>query len=639
MTVQPTRRRHLVALAAIYAVHLGLVVYACPFDVFFGGDPVMGVDYQTHFEQTRTVSEAITRFGKTWAYDPHLLAGQPAGLIFDVDNKAHCLFTHALTRLGLQQAVAFNLFVLLAHLLAPLAVLLAAWLFGTSPRARAIAMGLAIMVWHFDSAARWYWWDGMISYVTAASVSLVVVALFHRLLHGERARLFLPPLLVLLPLALLIHVWAFAILAVPMIGLYVRRWRRLGRGDHARVWGLALVGLAVNLFWLVPALSHLDLLAPSGRGGQATPLNMLTDYLDLYIDGLVTGTIGVRTFWRVTVLCGAALTLWRWRREADERLFACALWLGWTFGAAYLLALIPGVRETEPYRFIFPAMMMAAVLTGPWLAGVLTRQWWRELPGQARVVLVVLLILVAPRAVRSVTDFTPELTPEAAAPQPTSENPRGLTPVAQTFYLRHDPVPRSYRLIADYLRKECTEPGRVLVWWWVMAEYLRWATDRPIIGGFPDRRIVHEAANIFRYKPDPRMRGKALADYLVRYNIRYLVVSSPLRIPLERYTQFMEIKKVFGIGGARVYRIRHRADYFMRGKGTITASLNRIEVRGAIPEDGTQRVILRYHHMRTLRCSPSCRVVKVPIPHDPVGFIGVQGEPTLPGEFVIENKY
>ncbi len=639
MTLAPADRRHLAALAVVYLVHLGLVIYACPPGVMFGGDPIMGVDYQTHFEQTSTVSEAITRFGRTWAYDPNLLAGQPAGLIFDVDNKAHCLFTHALSRLGLDMAVAFNLFVLLAHLLAPLAVWLAARLFGTPPRARVVSMGLAILLWHFDSAARWYWWDGMISYVTAASVSLVVVALFYRLLHGGRARVFFPPLLVLLPLALLIHVWAFAILAVPMIGLYVRRWRKLGRGDHARVWGLALVALSVNLFWLVPALRYLDLLAPSGRGGQATPLNLLSDYLDLYVDGLVTGTIGVRTFWRFLVLAGAAMTLWRWRKEADARLFTTALWFGWTLGAAYLLSLIPGLNETEPYRFVFPAMMMGAVLAGPWLSGVLTLDFWRGLDRKVKVVLVVLLILVAPRAVRSVTDFTPELTPVATAPQPTSENPRGLTPVMQSFYLRHDPVPPSYRLIAEYLQKECKDEGRVLVWWWVMAEYLRWATDKPIIGGFPDRRIVHEAANIFRYKPDPRMRGKPLADYLVRYNIRYLVVSSPLRIPVERYTQFMELKKIFGIGGTRVYRIRHRATYLMRGKGKVSASLNRIRVTDATPEPGTERVILRFHHMRTLRCSPGCRVRRVPIPHDPVGFIAVEGTPKLPREFVIENKY
>ncbi len=633
-------RQHIVVLGLVYAVHLGLVIYACPYDVFFGGDPVMGVDYQTHFEQTRTVSEAITRFGKTWAYDPNLLAGQPAGLIFDVDNKAHCLLTHALSQLGLQQAVAFNLFILLAHLFAPLAVLLAATLLGASPRARATSLGLAIMVWHFDSAARWYWWDGMISYVTAASVSLVVVALFHRLLHGGRARIFLPPLLVLLPLALLIHVWAFAILAVPMIGLYVRRWRTLGGGDHARVWGLALVALAVNLFWLVPALTHIDLLAPSGRGGQATPLHALSDYLDLYVDGLITGTIGVRTFWRVLVIAGAVITLWRWRKDRDERLFTCALWFCWTLGSAYLLALIPGVRETEPYRFIFPASMMAALLAGPWLAGVLRRSFWRELPAQARVVLLVLLVLLAPRIVRSVTDFMPELTPVATAPQPTSENPRGLTPVMHSFYLRHDPIPKSYRLIADYLDKECTDEGRVLVWWWVMAEYLRWATDKPIIGGFPDRRMKHEAANIFRYMPDPRSKDvRSFADYLVRYNIRYMVVSSPLRIKEERFTRLMNVKKVFGIGGARVYRIRHRADYFMRGKGKVTASLNRIQVRDAVPEEGTQRVILRFHHMRTLGCSPGCRVLKAPISYDQVGFIGVEGTPTLPKNFVVENNY
>ena len=38
----------------------------------------------------------------------------------------------------------------------------------------------------------------------------------------------------------------------------------------------------------------------------------------------------------------------------------------------------------------------------------------------------------------------------------------------------------------------------MLVQHWAVGEFLGWATDKPIIGGFPDRRLIHEAANLFR---------------------------------------------------------------------------------------------------------------------------------------------
>lgn len=645
MTADPSqgqsRLRLLAPYLLIYLVHLGLVAYACPWSVMFGGEPVMGVDYQTHFEQARAVAEAISRWGHTWAYDPNLLAGQPAGLIFDVDNKAHGLFTFALTRLGLNQAVAFNLFVLLSHLLAPLAVLLSARLLRSGGRAATISFGLAVLLWHFDSAARWYWWAGMISFATASWGSLVVIALFHRLMEGGPARRFLSPLLLLLPLVLLTHVWAFAILVVPLCGLYLRaaRARKLGPAGHAQVWGLALFALAANLFWLWPALTHAHLIAPSGRGGQASPLNLLTDYLNLYIDGLVTGTLGIRTLWRFAALCGAVLTLRTWRRQGDARLFTMGLALAWCWGIAYLLALIPGLRETEPHRFVFPASLLAAVAAGPWFATALSRGWIRQLSPVARAVLVVLLVLLAPRVVRSVLDYMPELGPGVRAPQPSRDNPTELTPVSQSFNLRHDAIPKTYRQVAKYLREECKESGRVLVWWWVMGEYLRWATNRPIIGGFPDRRLVHEAANVFRYLPDRRLRGRELANYLVRYNIRYVVISSALRIPMERHGKLLELVKVWPLGGPRIYRVRHRASYFAAGSGEIRARINRIEVRRARPDPAGPFVVLRYHYMDELRCRPGCRLERVKLPFDPVGFIKVVGVPTLPRAFVIENGY
>jgi len=628
--------------ALIYSLHLGLVAVACPPDLLFGGEPVFGVDYPTHYGQAIALGESLSSAGRTWAYDPSLLAGHPAGLFFDADSKGHGLFTHLLYSLGVDRAVAFNLFVLLWHLLAPLCVWGAARLLRLSPRARAFSLGMGVLIWHFDSAARWYWSAGMISFCAASCLSLVIVALFWRMTRqGARAGRFLAPLLALLPLALLVHAWAFAILAVPLVGIYVSaaRDRSLGAAGHGRVWLLAAVALGANLFWLLPALQHAGLMAGSGRGGQAFPLTLLTDLLGIYHDPLVGGVIPTLTFFRFAALGAALLTLWRWRRDGDERLFGVGLALGWPLAIAYLFALIPGLRETEPYRFNLPASLWGAVAAGPWLADTLRGRTWRELPGKLRPAAALVLLLLLPWAARQVLYFFPEVMPspkQVSVPETAQLHPEALQPESRYQPFRHQATPDDFKQLSSYIKEELKEPGRVLVEYWVLGEYLRWATARQILGGFPDRRMVHQAANIFRHLPDPRHKGQALADYLVRYNVRYVVVTVP-HPAVEKRPELMTLVQVIGLH--RIYRVRHLGDEFEAGSGRITASLNRLVIEDARPAEDTQMLQIRYHYMDTLRCSPGCRLERVSLPHDEAGFIKVVGQPRLPRRVVIENGY
>ena len=65
---------------ALLLLALGMVVvYFEPPLVLFGDDPMSGRDLDTHVEQVWRVTEALDGWGKSWAYDPQMLAGQPAG--------------------------------------------------------------------------------------------------------------------------------------------------------------------------------------------------------------------------------------------------------------------------------------------------------------------------------------------------------------------------------------------------------------------------------------------------------------------------------------------------------------------------------------------------------------------------------
>ncbi|MFW5741291.1 MAG: hypothetical protein ACOC1F_13090, partial [Myxococcota bacterium] len=129
---RPERKRKLalvVAFACVVVLHLVLFFHAELHAPIFSGQPLTWVDFDTHAEQVYRVTDALKGWGKHWAYDVQLLAGYPSGTIFNADNKGWELWTYVLWQLGLSRPLAFNLFVLFAHLLVPGVVYGAARLF------------------------------------------------------------------------------------------------------------------------------------------------------------------------------------------------------------------------------------------------------------------------------------------------------------------------------------------------------------------------------------------------------------------------------------------------------------------------------------------------------------------------------
>lgn len=609
---------------AAVGLHLALVLYAVPLGTVFGEGPFGGPDYQTHYQHTHTLSRVIAEFGHGWAYDPDLLAGHPTGLIFDVDNKLHFGLTRLLHALGLPLHAAFNLFTLLSGLLAPVSLWLAARLLGHAAPARLLAFGLGTLVWHFDPTTRFCWGGGMVSFATAAHVGAVVVALMHRLLRDGRAVYGLA-LVVLLPLVLRTHAWSFALLVVPLTGLYLHAWRRLLWRTHAFVWAAAGLGLAANLDWLLPALAHRELIVPTARLGQATPAYIFFDFVEVLVDPLNTGFVVQRTFLRALVLAGAGLALWGWRRERDERAGVGTLTLAWLVGLTYFGSLVPGLRETEPYRFAVPMTLWATVLACPWLCAAWLRL--RELPRAARGVVTVLGVLLTVRMYQQVSPFLPMLTPGPTA----SGTAANMLPAA-----RLQGVSEETRAVATWLEGQ-PRTGRVLVQTHALGEYLRWATDWPVLGGFPDRRMIFSDANLFYFKTEDERYEEGFEAYLNRYNVAYVVITYPYFASVERRTDLLAPAGIVG-GTHRVYKVKKVPGYFLEGSGKVEAGLNRIAVREARPAPGTQQVTLRYHYMAELRCSPGCTVERAEVAGDTAGFVRVVGSP-LPREFTVTLDY
>ena len=641
MESAPRSSSFLLGLAALYAIHLLVVAYVFPPRVVFAGVPYSGGDYQTHFHQTYRVAESMRTTGRSWGYEPQFLAGQPAGLIFDVDNKAHFLFSYSLSLLGLDLASAFNLFSLLSALIAPLVLVLAGRLFGLSPRAQLVVLALSTPTYFLDTACRFFTTAGMISYVMTAHLCLLVLVLFWRWLEspGRRGLRFFLPLLVLLPLAHLVHVWAFAILVGPMVILYLRAWRRrLPWTGHAQVVSLAGAVLAVNAYWLIPSFTHANLMTASIKLGQARPFYFILDLIEI-LPFMPPATVQT-TLFRYLALAGAIVVVYRWRQAKDERTFAALTVLGWSFFLTYFSAYLPLFRLTEPYRFVLTLTFAAVVFASPFWSELLSPGVWREhFSGTAGVLAVLLLVLLLPQLGRQVLASAPELIPKPDQVTPQFDPPPWdrAPPPPMEITLRMKSLAPDFTEVADFVRRRCTEPGRILVEPWELGEFLGWATEHHVIGGFPDRRLVYEAANLFRDPPDHRRYwGPELADYLVRYNIRYLVIHLPIFPMIEGRRDLVEL--MARLGPYRIYRTRHRGGFFLRGAGRVRTSLNHIVLEDVRPDPRDGTVAIRFHYLKTLRCRPSCRLVKEPISDSDASFIGVVGDPSLASTITLEHR-
>lgn len=616
------------------AIHAALVLGSIPLRVVFGAKPFGGPDYQTHFQHTHTLTRALAE-GRLWVYDPMMLAGYPAGLFFDVDNKAHFLFCTVLHRLGVPLATAFNLFTLVSAIAMPISLWLAARLLGVSAKAQAWSFGLGVLLWHFESLIRFFWGGGMISFATVSHLCVLVLALFWRQLAGAPVRGGWAALLVLLPLALLTHVWSFAALAGPMIGLYLARARVLRLVDHVRVWVLAALTVAINAYWLWPALTHMELMAPSHKLGQATPDFFFYDLLEVFVDPLTTGFVRQRTLVRTVAVLAAIGTLVAWRRARAPALRYAGGTLVWLFGLSYVGALLPLVPATEPYRFAAPMACWAAVLAGPWLADNLTRKTWSQVPASLRGLAIGLLVLLAPRVYAQLATFLPGV----------DVSPMGFLQSAvleEQFFpsMRLRPISDDFQEVAAWVAAQ-PDDGRVLVHYWALGEYLRWATDRPILGGFPDRRTIHEQANLFHWTDSDERYGEGLERYLQTFNVAYVLMSVPHIPAIERRLDLLEPRGIVG-GRYRAYRVRRPTGYVVGGSAEVKAGLGRLAVSAAKPAPGTEALVLRFHWLAELRCrsgvpNVDCRVEREPVEGDEAGFIRVVGAPTLPAEFVVEQ--
>ncbi|HEX2679343.1 MAG TPA: hypothetical protein VHM19_21980 [Polyangiales bacterium] len=617
------------ALIAVLVAHVLLTLWFLPLDAVFSDQPLTGGDFDMHASQAFRVGEALRTRGKSWAYDVHLHAGFPNGALHDVGNKGWELWTFALSRCGVPEAQAFNLFALVSVLLLPLCIVYAARRFGFQALDATVAAGLGVCLWFFDSLVHFMFTSGKLSFLVVSYGSVVALALMQRWTASRSPRV-LAGLGVLLAVLCLVHPYAFLILAVPMLVAYLRAVPVLRVRDHLSLGATCLLVIAANAYWMVIAARHAFYWLDARNMMVAKVQQLAFDFLELMQDPSTAGDITPRTGFRWLVLGLGGVGLWQmWRKKHPAFVVFCSA-LGAMLGLGYVGGSLALVKEIQPYRFVLPALFLATLPAGNAVGGLVREKVWTTLSPLARPGGAVLLLVIAQHLSSEVLYFFPSLLP------PVEPMWNGASAgVSATGFAPH----RDYRILPeDSSKLELAawldvrrDEGRVAVQLPELGEALATRSKAEILGGHPFMPMIHTRSNPFRHFLEEEVSPDALRKLLETYAVRYVVLSAPER-RIENDKDLFE--EYTSIGGARIFRTKLEPRFIAEGPGQVHASTNALNVWGTDP---TRAVVLRYHYHAALACKPGCEVRQAKNPTEGQPFIRIPAP--HPSAFRVFNGY
>jgi hypothetical protein len=620
------------ALLAVFALHFALVSY------FFGKQlplPELAFsrgDFATHANQVDKFIAAAQSAGQHWAYDPQLLAGAPKGVLFDADVKGWELHTWMLVELGFAQGWAYNLYILLIHLLLPVVVYASARVVRLDRWAATAAAALAVLLWSFDSFTHWMWMIGTVTYCAVAYGALLPLALFYRWIEDRRWPFALGCALVM-AFGHLTHPYLFFILVAPMLALYVRAWwidRSLSPTQHAITIGIAMFTLAANAWWLRTALRFSHYLLDSAFYEQGGIEFIWFDLLGILHDASTQGMIGPRVLIRLLTLIAALAGLRAWRAAADRRRLPFLVLIVSMAALTFLGGYTP-FAQIQPYRHNLPLGFALLIPAGWWLTEAMRARPWQALTPTQRVLAFAMGLVAALGVLAEARYFFARTIAQVQVLDDGREVP--MNSLGHNFTPRYTyEEQEDWESVLAWIVAHDDGQGRWLIQDQALGEYVMARTDAQVIGGFLVRNIEHSDANWFRQHGYPPYSPDELAEHMQTYAVRWVVQQKYELDPWwDKHPKLLT--RAGFVDGWIFYQVNVDTS-LLSGRGRVDAELNRLSVSRTDPNAD---VLLRYHWMETLRCRPDCTIERVPVEGDRVGFMRIPAP--HPRDFVIENSY
>jgi hypothetical protein len=313
------------------------------FNAAFFSAPIIQDDYSLHYANSIEVLRHLLDRGAVWGYSPWYCAGRSA---FGIDDIWSVPFLMLLGPL-LGSAGAFNISIIVAFYIPPLASLVFMKCFGAGPKASVMAVTATMLAVVGMVPVRSFYYIGCYGFVLGSALCLLLLGIVKSFL--EKPGVVSGMLLCLLGTAsILVHPLSavvFLILALPV--LVIER-KKLSIVSTAVIAGSGLIAVGVNLLWYLPYRAN-------------TPVEThVVNNMQTSSGYLIEVLTGNKTFLLLVVLF--VLTVFRWYRT--KQYASIAIW-GSSVLAFALIAFRGtqlGLRNLEPNRFIIPLQFEMIVL-------------------------------------------------------------------------------------------------------------------------------------------------------------------------------------------------------------------------------------------------------------------------------------
>jgi hypothetical protein len=566
-------------------VHVALVFRTFPFSVFTENTIPPQGDVSRYMVTTYGFSKVSGMFG----YDPYMMAGYPVGLWNSIGRKGFELLNMLLPSVPLSSLYFYTL--VIVSTLSPLVAWFAVKRFMETVAARMILFILFLVYWHLDTQVSSFWRHGNVFYPAMSYLVPVVVVMCYRILTWEK------PVISGIWLALTIAVIFYGHTSLmPVVGMALLACLILNLSlvRNTRVLIVFFVSFMIStilvLPWLIPLLQNWSDYQPlNDKGFQGTFKHLV---MDVFSDRVYGHHFDRNFLLHAAVVAGFA-GVWFGRKEAGSRVMRIfGLSAAGCLAAAYSFSHVPQLQQSQPYRYLVPAVIM---LVAP-MAGFISRVSFEFMRYEksARVLIVLLLVMIFP-------SFTAYL-------------------IDQLWCRGSFQVPASHLAVLDKLGNMSVR-GRILCDDIYLGHIIVLSRKIPVIGdgyGF----LKHSFAGM---DDDRRLFGRRVSEwgsknlhqYLKTYGVEYALFSSG------EWQEFASgVQNVFkfeaDILPYRLYRIVDaECGLVLKGVADVAADYDRIDIRNA----DSGELVLKLHYAEWLKADSGVVLEPFEVLQDPVPLI------------------
>ena len=626
-----SRNYVIILLVLIFILCIFSIFILLPVDCILKGSPVYSDDYSLHYYNCLHNKEMLLNFGKTWGYDPFLLAGYPAGVLFAADAKAWELLFFVLS-FFFSDGFSFNFYIILFHLVHPFLLYSAARNFDFSKKESLISAFFSFGVLYFTNAIDFVYW-GMISFVFVSYFSIFVFSFFFKWLKSTQFKYYLI-LLVAGSLLMLMHIMSPILVFIPSFVLYFLYNRKIKTSNHILLFILLVTILLINSFWLLPIVKIYNQLTIEYYMEQYTTLQSFNIFQPIKIYLLqymminkTSPDLNNSLIEALLVLFGTAGMYYMIKCKVQRKI-AIAFLSGilFLFLVSYYGSYTNFFSKIQPKRFIIPLNILLIIPASRGLYNIVQE----IIKGKSLIFRVFLICF----AVVVIAD------PVLKLPKSAFYN---------KAYRLSCSIPDQIENLLTWIKKNTDNSGRILLedsgydtkhkyYGTHLPGLFPYYTQREFLcGPVPYPSIFQQVASfnaglLFR-KDVESFSLNDFKKYFDLYNVKWIICWSKKSINhIKKYPDFFIYKTV--IDKFSIFEIKREASYFLQGSGKIKASYNRFQLNNVIPVNG--EIIIKYHWMDNFKTNPPLKIEEFPVLDHPIGFIKVYNPPS---SFEIEMVY